>query len=119
MNSSANQISPNSHRREVTSRVANFNSRQVLPRRLGKSRPGPAASGREYAVNGPVYARWKAGHLPGRSRIADSPLIELRKGIRDGLPDFFGGPLQPPVSVKRALPVCTISNIDDRPHSSR
>src|ERR1700726_1041971 len=31
MNSSANQISPISHRRDTPSRVANFSNRQVLP----------------------------------------------------------------------------------------
>jgi hypothetical protein len=41
MISSANQISPVSHRRDVISRVAIFfKNRQVLPKRLGKSRPG-------------------------------------------------------------------------------
>jgi hypothetical protein len=40
MNSSANQISPVSHRRDVISRVVIFfRNRQVLPKRPGKSRP--------------------------------------------------------------------------------
>jgi hypothetical protein len=38
------------------------------PKTPWKSRPGPAASGREYAVNGPADARWKAGHTPRRIR---------------------------------------------------
>src|SRR5258708_11899507 len=63
MNSSAKQISPISHHREVHSRVANFFlTSQVLPDVL--ERPGSAASGPEYAVNGGDLARWKAGHAP-------------------------------------------------------
>jgi hypothetical protein len=84
MNSSANQISPVSHRREVISRVPNFfPNRRVLPKHFWKI-PSRTASACEYAVNGAVYARRKAG-LPARpqesgyaiSRIAcaqDEPL---------------------------------------------
>jgi hypothetical protein len=60
MNSSANQISPIGHRRETLSRVAKISPnlagcpRRLTKSRLGKSRPRPAASGREYAVNATV-----------------------------------------------------------------
>ena len=42
---------PHQPRREVPSRVANFYLSAGSPGRLG-NRPGPAASGPEYAVNG-------------------------------------------------------------------
>jgi hypothetical protein len=86
MNSSANQISPVSHRREVISRVPNFfPNRQVLPKHFLEN-PVRAASGCEYAVNGPGYARRKAG-LPARpqesgyaiSRIARAQDERLRR----------------------------------------
>src|SRR5258706_8139850 len=75
MNSSANQISPVSHRREVISRLDIF----FLTGRFSQNtleNPVRAASCREYAVNGPVYARRKAGQA-ARQREAAWPLVEL------------------------------------------
>jgi hypothetical protein len=60
MNSSANQISPVSQRREISSRLAHFSNQQVLAGRLPITLPRTAASGPEYAVNGGGYARRKA-----------------------------------------------------------
>src|ERR1700692_1313369 len=64
-----------------------FPNRQVRLRRLGNpSRTGRLRS--EYAVNGPVYARRKAGHSQTRARM-HSPLVELRKGMMDGFAPRF------------------------------
>src|SRR6266404_6240073 len=86
MNSSANQISPVSHRREVISRLAIF----FLTGRFSQNvleNPVRAASGCEYAVNGPVYARRKAGQR-ARQREAASPLVELPERITGRFDDL-------------------------------
>jgi hypothetical protein len=81
MNSSANQISPISHRREALSRPAEFLPTwqvfpdALVPRCLGKPRPRPAASGR----NMPSTARITQGGMLGigqSERVADSPIVE-------------------------------------------
>jgi hypothetical protein len=64
MNSSANQISPVSRRREVLAGGFVFPDRQVLSGRLGKSRPGPAASG----ANMPSTAAFAQGGKLGIRR---------------------------------------------------
>src|SRR6266436_2245272 len=46
--------------------------------------PVRAASGCEYAVNGPVYARRKAGQ-PARQREAASPLVEWPEPVAGSL----------------------------------
>src|SRR5450631_3669103 len=78
MNSSANQISPISHRRDVPSRVAKFlPTWQVFPDAFGKSRPRPPPAG-----NMPSTACFTQGGMLGigpSERLADSPIVELHK----------------------------------------
>jgi hypothetical protein len=63
MNSSANQISPVGHY------ARNAAARDHLFRSSGlASRPGPAASGAEYAVKPRLRARWKAWAPAGGKR---------------------------------------------------
>src|SRR5258705_13189669 len=69
MNSSANQISPVGHRREVIAAGYFFLIGRFSQNAL--ENPVPTASGCEYAVNGLVYARRKAQHpaRPAGKRI--------------------------------------------------
>jgi hypothetical protein len=87
MNSSANQISPVSHRRDVISRMVIF-FRTGRFSQNALENPVRAASGREYAVNGPVYARRKAGQ-PARQREAASPLVEWPERVTASLRRTF------------------------------
>ena len=60
-----------------------FLTGRSLPDVLGKSRPGPAASGREYAVNGPpIRKAAKLGVAGGDG--ADSPRVELPEAGSNG-----------------------------------
>src|ERR1700688_624274 len=87
MNSSANQISPIALRLRSPVRAwPNVNTSPVTP---WKFRPGPAASGAEYAVNGPVYARRKAGHGRRPGAGAAWPLVELRKPTIDRVAGYL------------------------------
>jgi hypothetical protein len=86
MNSSANQISPISHRRDAPSRVANFSNRQVLldvlefvldrPPPPGRNMPstGRVTQGGKLGISGrehqPVSAISRMAHAVGKARSA-------------------------------------------------
>jgi len=79
MNSSANQTSPITIAAKYRRAWLIFPNRQVLPEAL----ESPYRTGRlrrEYAVNGPVYARRKAGHsaAPMQPEFALSPIAGRR-----------------------------------------
>jgi hypothetical protein len=103
MNSSANQISPISHRREALSRPAEFlPTWQVFPDTSGIPVPGrPPPAG-----NMPSTAWITQGGMLGMGpseRLADSPIVEWRKRP---INRFAGGcrrPVEPP--GKQALTV--------------
>jgi hypothetical protein len=89
MNSSANQISPISHRREVASRVANFSWPAGSLRTPWKI-PSP-----DRRLRARICRQW-----PGLRKAeswahgeagtdADSPLVELPKRILDGFTGLF------------------------------
>jgi hypothetical protein len=61
--------------REVPSLAALFPDRPVL-KTPWIFVPKPTASGREYAANGPVYARRKRDICPHEQGFPDAPLVE-------------------------------------------
>jgi hypothetical protein len=87
MNSSANQISPVSHRRDVISRGwLFFKNRQVLPKRLGKSRLG--------RLRLRICRQWAGlrkaeSWQPARQREAASPLVEWPERVMGSLQRTF------------------------------
>src|SRR6266404_9546462 len=100
MISSANQISPVSHRRDVISRVAIFfKNRQVLPKRLGKSRPGRLRLRicRQRAGLGKAES-WATGEA---SREAASPLVELPELMTGSVRQTFRWPKNSPPPIRR------------------
>src|SRR6266576_7233068 len=99
MNSSANQISPVSHRREVISRVDFFPKPAGSPKTLGKSRPDCLRSRicRQRAGLGRAES-WASGEA---SREAASPLVELPELMTGSVRQTFRWPKNSPPPIRR------------------